>query len=337
MANTEKVKKLLQAFRDFDDAAFLRAAEAIIEESVASNRMSEAKELKRALGEGHKAIGPSFSPQRMNTLPSANRSDSKLLELKESEIHAHQIVLAALSNEKISRVIQEHKNKDVLHKHGLRAKSKLLFWGPPGCGKTMTSMFLAHELGMPIAILQISSLISSYLGDTANHIQKIFDYANNQPVVLLLDEFDAIGKSRTDIQDVGEIRRVVNSILQAFDTFASDKSVIVAASNHQDILDEALWRRFDDIISFPKPSKDEREVFLKRLMSGIHFDGSLGKASLEMKNLSYAEIEKIVKETLKSKLMSNSKRVTYEDLHLQINQYQSDISQARNPLSTRKK
>lgn len=337
MIDVGKVKRLLQAYRDYDDIAFFKAAESIIEESIASNRISEARELKKALGTSKKRPDtPPFVLQQMNMVPSS-RGDLKLLDLKESDIHAHQLVLGQEANAKITRVIQEHKSKDILHKHGLKAKSKLLFWGPPGCGKTLTSMFLAHELGIPIATVQISGLISSYMGDTSNHIQKVFDYATQNPVILLLDEFDSIGKSRTDAHDVGEIRRVVNSLLQAFDSFSSDKSIVIAASNHQDILDEALWRRFDDIVSFPKPSKQERENFLKKMMSGIKFEGSINKSALEMSNLSYAEIEKVIKETLKSKLMSNSNVITYTDLHNQLLQYKSDLNKARNTSQNKRK
>lgn len=331
MISVDRVKKLLQAYRDFDDSAFLRAAEAIIEESVASNKMGEAKELKKALGEGHRPVN--FKSHQMNMLPGSSRSDSKLFTLRESDVDNSQIVLSRETQEKIDRVIQEHKNKVLLHKHGLKAKSKLLFWGPPGCGKTLTSMYLGHALGMPVAVVQLSSVISSYLGDTANHIRKVFEYANSTPVVLLLDEFDALGKSRDDKQDVGEARRVVNSILQAFDSFASDRSLIIAASNYQDVLDEALWRRFDDIVAFSKPSKDEIQTFLNRLTSDIALQGSLSTVSMEMKNLSFAEIERIVKEAIKSALMKGEERVTLAELRGQLRGYNLDVTRAKKPKS----
>lgn len=329
MISVDRVKKLLQAYRDFDDTAFLRAAEAIIEESVAANKMSEAKELKKALGEGHRPVG--FKTHQMSILPGSIRSDSKLFSLQESNVDRGQVVFSKETQEKIDRVIQEHKNKALLHKHGLKAKSKLLFWGPPGCGKTLTSMYLGHSLGLPVAVIQLSSIISSYLGDTANHIRKVFEYANSNPVVLLLDEFDALGKSRDDKQDVGEARRVVNSILQSFDLFSSDRSLIIAASNYQDVLDEALWRRFDDIVAFPKPSKDEIEIFLKRLTSDISFQGTLSTISSEMKSLSFAEIERVVKEAIKSALMKSEERVSLADLKMHLRDYHSDIHRAKKP------
>ena len=327
MISVDRVKKLLQAYRDFDDTAFLRAAEAIIEETLASNKMSEAKELKKALGEGHRPVG--FKAQNMSVLPGAIRSDLKLFSLLESDVDSQQVVFSEETQEKIDRVIQEHKSKDLLHKHGLKAKSMLLFWGPPGCGKTLTSMYLGHSLGLPVAVIQLSSVISSYLGDTANHIKKVFEYANANPVVLLLDEFDALGKSRDDRQDVGEARRVVNTILQSFDSFSSDRSLIIAASNYQDVLDEALWRRFDDIVAFPKPSKDEIEVFLKRLTSDISFQGSLITIATEMKNLSFAEIERIVKEAIKSAVMRGEEHLSLADMRAHLRSYQTDVQRAK--------
>jgi len=331
MISTEKVKKLLLAYRDFDDTAFLRAAETIIEESLAANKMAEAKELKKALGEGHRSVG--FKSQPMAFLPSSNRSESKLLTLQESNVDDNQIVLSKETKEKIDRIVQEHKNKSLLHKHGLKAKSRLLFWGPPGCGKTLTSMYLGHELGLPVAVVQLSTIISSYLGDTANHLRKVFEYASTTPSVLLLDEFDAIGKSRDDRQDVGEVRRVVNSVLQAFDAFSSDRSLVIAASNYQDILDEALWRRFDDIVSFPKPSKSEVQCFLEKLTADISISGAMTTIATDMKGLSFAEIEKIVKESIKSVIMRGDASVSTSDLRNHLRKYRSDVQLAKKPKS----
>jgi AAA+ superfamily predicted ATPase len=134
---------------------------------------------------------------------------------------------------------------------------------------------LAHELGLPVGVVRLNAVISSFLGDTASHLHRVFNLANTTPMVLLLDEVDAVGKNRDDPNDVGELKRVVNSLLQAMDTFDSSKSIIIAASNHQYLLDPALWRRFDALIEFPLPGKTEREIYLQRLLNGVEFDGSL--------------------------------------------------------------
>ena len=330
MTELDKLKRLFQAYRDFDDSAFLRTANSIISENLASNRMSEAKELKKALGEGHKSLSPRTpSDPHLNVLPSASRHDGKLLVLKESHILPENVVFSSETKHKISRFLEEQKNKASLQRHGLRAKNKLLFWGPPGCGKTHTSFLIAHELGLPIAVVQISSLISSYLGDTATHIKKIFDYIELNPVVLLLDEFDAVGKTRDDRQDVGELKRVVNSILQAFDNFNSDRSIIIAASNHQDILDHALWRRFDDIVSFPRPSSSEICSYLKLLLRDIPIRGSISQLATAMKSLSFAEIERVSKEALKTSIISGRKDLTPKDIRSHLEQYKNDVKMAR--------
>ncbi len=335
MISADKVKRLFLAYRDYDDLAFLRTAQSIIEESLATNQISEAKELKKALGDGPRPL-TSKSTDQLSLIPNSSRGDGKLLALQESEIGPSQIVFTTEAKEKINRIIEEHKNNQMLHAHGLKAKSKLLFWGPPGCGKTFTSLYLAHELGLPIAVVQISSLISSYFGDTATHIKKIFDYVNSRPVILLLDEFDAIGKTRSDNQDVGEIRRTVNSLLQALDTITSDRSIIIAASNYQNILDEALWRRFDDIIEFPKPSKTDRQSFLKLLLRDIEFSGSLTEASAQTKDLSFAEIQKVIVETVKTALICGNSKVTASSFHEHLLKYQKDIKQARKSNSRNK-
>ncbi len=134
---------------------------------------------------------------------------------------------------------------------------------------------MAHELGLAIGTIRLSSLISSFLGDTASRIDEVFDYANKVPMVVLLDEVDAIGKTRDDSNDVGEVKRVVNSLLQAMDGFSSNQSILIAASNHEYLLDQALWRRFDDVIEFPQPSLMDIRLDLKRLLNGIAVEADL--------------------------------------------------------------
>jgi len=335
MVNVDKLRRLFEAYRDFDDVLFQKTAQSIIEESVATNRMVEARDLKKALGDG--TLTSLKHSKQATLVPLSSRNDSSLLKLEESTIHRGQLVLTEGAQKKIDRILQEHRSKTALHGSGLKAKSRILFWGPPGCGKTLTSKYLAYELGLPIAVVQLSSLISSYLGDTSTHLRKIFEFINNKPVVLLLDEFDAVGKSRSDKQDVGEVKRVVNSLLQLFDAYASDKSIIIAASNYQDILDEALWRRFDDIVSFEKPNKIERTRFLEMLLRDIKVEGSLSKISMAMNNLSFAEIEKVVQEAMKTVVIRGEKKLTDKELASHLAQYKNDILRARGAPSSSKK
>jgi SpoVK/Ycf46/Vps4 family AAA+-type ATPase len=266
MVDAKQLKRLFQAFKEREDAAFYRAAESLIADELAANHHALAQELQQALG---KQPLKQIAQNELRLLPKDRRSGEDLVTLKESSIDSTQIVFNQETKAKIERVLDEHRQRQKLAKYGYLPKTKLLFWGPPGCGKTFTAKYLAYELGLPVGVLRLSAVISSFLGDTASHLQRVFNLANTTPMVLLLDEVDAVGKNRDDPNDVGELKRVVNSLLQAMDSFDSSKSIVIAASNHQYLLDPALWRRFDDLIEFSLPTKTEREFYLQYLLSLI--------------------------------------------------------------------
>nr|WP_260117349.1 AAA family ATPase [Pseudoduganella rivuli] len=131
----------------------------------------------------------------------------------------------------------------------------LLFCGQPGVGKTLAAHWMAHELRLPLLTLNLATVMSSYLGKTGNNVRAVFDHAISRPCVLLLDEFDAIAKRRDDDSDVGELKRLVNVLLQALDDWPAN-SMLIAATNHGELLDPAVWRRFDHVLHFELPSKD---------------------------------------------------------------------------------
>lgn len=138
---------------------------------------------------------------------------------------------------------------------GLDFRSTLLLYGPPGCGKTSAAKYLASELDLPLVTARFDTLISSLLGNTAKNIHRIFDFAQKQPCILFLDEFDAIAKARDDSHELGELKRVVNSLLQNIDDF-SQTGILIAATNHAQMLDSAVWRRFQTVIELSKPDND---------------------------------------------------------------------------------
>jgi AAA+ superfamily predicted ATPase len=188
---------------------------------------------------------------------------------------------------------------------------------------------LAYELGLPVGLLRLSAVISSFLGDTASHLQRVFNLANTTPMVLLLDEVDAVGKNRDDPNDVGELKRVVNSLLQAMDSFDSSKSIVIAASNHQYLLDPALWRRFDDLIEFSLPTKTEREFYLQSLLNGVYFDGSLEYIAKNMSSLSYADIQRITIEAIKTMILEGREQLQSQDISEQLKAFKKASSEAR--------
>jgi len=333
----DRLKNLFQAFRDRNDSAFFKIAEGIIAEELAANHYSAATDLQKALGKEEEAMGNSAKVAELAALPPKDKRNGEDL-LWFIDTTAAPVVFFAKSTElKISRLLEEHRRAAVLRKHGYSPKTKLLFWGPPGCGKTLTAHYLAYELGLPLGIVRLNAVISSFLGDTASHLHKVFARLKSTPMVLLLDEADALAKERDDPNDVGELKRVVNSFLQALDAFSTTHSILIAASNHQYLFDPALWRRFDDIIEFPHPTAQKREAFLKYLLNGVHFEGVVPELAQKMVSLSYADIERVVIEAVKTMLLAEKAALKAVDVIEELQTWKTSLHKAQNRMGAKRK
>lgn len=335
--NSDKLRALFEAHSENDEGAFSRAADAIISEELASNHHQSATELQHALRRNQNRMAEPLKPAEVRTIPKDRRNGDDLLLLQESSVTPDRVVLMPETKARIARVLDEHRQRHRLREYGCKPKTKLLFWGPPGTGKTVTASLLASELGLPIGVLRLSTVISSYLGDTAAHLQRVFIKASNTPMVLLLDEADAIGKNRDDPNDVGELKRVVNSLLQALDAFASADTLLIAASNHQYLLDPALWRRFDDVISFPLPGRAERERLLGILLNGVAFRGSSRVLAGQMRGLSFADIEHVAEEAVKTMLLTDRAELSSADVSIELHTWITAVRAAKRKPGERKR
>ena len=327
--HAEKLRHLFQAFRDGNDSAFLRVAEGIISEELAANHYNSATDLQRALGKGRETMGNGAKIAELTSLPPKDRRNGEDLLWFVDNHALSSVFFSSTAEKKIGRLLEEHRKGNVLRKHGYTPKTKFLFWGPPGCGKTLTARYLAVELGLPLGIVRLDAVISSFLGDTASHLHKIFSRANGTPMVLLLDEADALAKQRDDPHDIGELKRVVNSFLQGMDGFSSTQSILIAASNHQYLFDPALWRRFDDVIEFAAPEAPQREAFLKYLLSGVRFEGALADATKKTAALSYSDIQHVVIEAIKTMLLADRDILQAKDLFVELQNWKTSVQKAR--------
>lgn len=205
----------------------------------------------------------SFSVQSVTNLPKDKDSALDLVEILQPTVRLKDVALSEKVKETIQEIIEEQNNAKKLIKMGVTPINRVLFCGPPGCGKTMTANALAKELGLPIAYVHLDGLVSSYLGQTGTNIRKIFEFVKGKRIMLFLDEFDAIAKKRDDSHELGELKRVVTTLLQNMDEMPANV-FLVAATNHHHLLDPAIWRRFDISILLDEPNEMQRQQMIEK-------------------------------------------------------------------------
>jgi AAA+ superfamily predicted ATPase len=237
-----------------------------------------------------------------------------LLSVSQPTIRLSSMVLPEVLEKRLRRVLLEQRQKSKLRKHNLEIRRKLLFLGPPGTGKTMTAAALAGELHLPLLSILLEGVITKFMGETAAKLKLIFEAMIVEKGIYLFDEFDAIGARRTQANDVGEIRRVLNSFLQLLEKDESD-SLIIAATNHPDLLDKALFRRFDDVIEYGLPDeKTAAKIIEARLARFSVDDLDWNRLCPDMRGLSQAELVRASDEAAKNAILQGIDRIRSDDL-----------------------
>ena len=228
-----------------------------------------------------------------------------LLEIHPQE-HLVDLVVDPQIKKRIERIINEFTYRDKLFRHNLENRRKILFSGPPGTGKTMTASVIANELHLPIYVVLMDKIVTKYMGETSAKLRQIFDYIEDVPAVYLFDEFDAIGGQRGKDNEVGEMRRVLNSFLQFIERDHSD-SLIIAATNNLELLDQALFRRFDDVIHYQLPTDQEKIQLLKNRLNGNILQKDIELILPELTSLSHAEINQACLDAIKESVINEVK------------------------------
>ena len=311
MARSDLVKALMRSYQRGDDGAFHQAAEAIIEDERRKRLDILADELRSILQEP----GDRRRPLQVSSLRPVpkTRDDLPLLSITQPTVSFHDLVLPQPVSGVLGSIVDEFRQRSVLRSHGVQPRSTLLFVGPPGCGKSVTGSAIAGELGLAVARIQLATIVSSYLGETARNLEQVFSFLNSGSWVLQFDEFDMLGRERSDRSDHGELRRVVAAMLQIIDENNAD-SVFVATSNHPSLLDTAVWRRFDEVIEFPMPDEKDRAALVELKLRGVRSDINAVAEAQRMEGFSAAEIENVCMNAIRQMVLLFDKAVTAEHM-----------------------
>lgn len=321
MASGDQIKALLKAYRDSNESQLLTLALQIAAGEAKAGHGKLAQDI-RLLVEELKSRGASIVPKR-TAIPLAQPKGelADLVTVVYPDTSLEELVLTSDMEKRLRRVLSEQRQIARLQEHGLEPRRRLLFVGPPGTGKTMSAAALAHELSLPLFTLRLESLFTRYMGEAAAKLRMLFDNIVQVRGVYLFDEFDAIGQQRGMDNDVGEMRRILNSFLQLIEQDSS-QSILIAATNHSHVLDRALFRRFDDVVKFHLPNETEIVNLMSRQLRG----GELSYTALAnlAQGLSFADVSKVCDDALKYAVLAGRDKADDEDVTLALQERQQD-------------
>ena len=312
MANANQLKALLRAYGAGDQVQFLSIAEQLTAHESRLGHKQLAQELSRLIGEVKARSQSIGEPRPIIPIAQPKGELSGLLSVTYPKQRLVDLILPGSLHHRLERIIKEQRQASRIRSHGLHPRRKILFVGPPGTGKTLSAAVLAGELSLPLFEVRLERLITKFMGETAAKLRLIFDGIAQSRGVYLFDEFDSIGSQRGLANDVGEIRRVLNSFLQFIDGDAS-QSLILAATNHPEILDYALFRRFDDVIKYELPSGEQITETLQTKLASVRKGWKTWRRLTdEAKGMSYAEIVRACEDAIKNMVISNQDLLSEE-------------------------
>jgi len=326
MAKADQIKALIRSHAEGDDMRFYAVAMQVAAQAARNGHGKFAQELRELVDRAKAAAS-----QGLKTIPMAQpRGElARLLTVDYPKTRLADMALENDLHQRIDRVLIEQRQRGRIREHGFAPLRKLLLVGPPGTGKTMTAVALAGELGLPLFTIQLDGLITKYMGETAAKLRLVFDAIQATRGVYLFDEVDALGGQRGGTNDVGEIRRVLNSFLQFLEMDNSD-SLVIGATNHVKLLDYALFRRFDAVLEYALPSKEIATKVMRArlgLLDTADIDWSDVMAAVE--SLSHAEITHVCEQAAKNAILEHTTKVRNEEL---VAASRNAAARTRNPL-----
>jgi AAA+ superfamily predicted ATPase len=322
MATAEQIKSLIKSHYEEDQNRFSTIALQVAASEARKGHTSLAHEIKKIIDKG------STSSSHLKVI-SHTANVAGLIHTFETDQRLVQLIASPELKQRINRIIREYLQKAKLSKFGFTHRRKILLTGPPGTGKTMTAAILSNELKIPFNVILIDKIVTKYMGETSAKLRQIFDFIAQNKGVYLFDEFDAIGTERARDNEVGEIRRVLNAFLQFLEQDQSD-SFIISATNNIELLDQALFRRFDDVLFYQLPNQNEAVDLIKDKLSNFKFDFDPNNIPFEnIHGLSHAEISQACDDAIKETILNDGKKVT-KDLFLEMINNKQEVYHSKN-------
>lgn len=287
MAQADLLVSLFRSASNGDQLGFRRTAQALIEEERSKGHRILATRLVKSLEPTVVPMNPTAIPKTTgHTIPRDLFFDVTPERSLES------LVLAGRVRDQLTEFVEEQHRAELLHSHNLRARSRVMLAGPPGNGKTTLAEALASELMYPLLVVRYDTIVGSFLGETSSRLRQLIEFAKTQRCVLFFDEFETLGKERGDTHETGEIKRVVSSLLMQIDELP-DYVVVIAASNHPELLDRAVWRRFQLRLELPLPTRDQlaRQIDAIGMRCEVNFGYTPDTLAKHMLGQNFAEVE----------------------------------------------
>ena len=309
MRHADLLKALFESHQRGDDAAFREAAAGIIQEERKKRRTASANKLEQIL-----LAVPGSTEATVSSSQPATQAGHGLFDEQQPAERLEDLVLGPVASGLVERVMRDFRESEKLETHGVRLRHRVLFCGPPGCGKTATAGAMAAELGIPLLNVHLDTVVSSHLGETAKNLETVFAHAATKSFVILFDDFDFIGRSRDDATERGEIKRILNAFLQILDRFTG-RSMIIGATNFEQSLDRAVWRRFPDVIRFERPREAQVEELVRKRLAPLQVqDQQVDDLVRNLSGSTHEEVESVCLDVRKSCILRNQSLFDGQDL-----------------------
>ena len=338
---SDLIKRLVAAIAMESQPDLDKLADTIVDDQKRRGHNKLAEELERIL-ETTSPVAPKAKPKRrdnrlvssreVQSLPVSRRDQALLATLVPREALEHHIVLPPEIDARFARIEKEFAARERLMLHGLKPRKTILLYGSPGCGKTLAAQRIAWNTGLPLIKVRFDAIVSSYFGESASNLRSVFDAAKEQPCVLLLDECDFIARARIGSKDVGEVSRIVNTLLQLMEDYDAP-GLLIATTNIEKSLDQALFRRFDDVFRVPLPGKNEIKKLLRVTLAGVELADDVKWNELvdRLSGLSAALVVRAAQSAAKASILAGRKEVNQSHLLEAISELKRQVEET-NPI-----